>query len=517
MVTKTKVPFPNPEMPPAAAPEHCRSSLRHIISAREKWEAHRKRMQLEKDEKKRLQNNADDTETSNSKNNAHTDAESAENNSNPVRYLRERPKYQIKKGLPPDKKDADEQITTNPFASISLKASNESASAVSNLFSFSAPNSSNDVGGFDTKLCDGTASHLDPQTTQKSNQSNLFGDSPMNTKPNAFSFSSTSAAFNGSQSINRNSDFNMKANSKQDMKHQVSNPFTLSFEGSSASNPSAFKFASTSAEGIFGNKQTSVVSIEEKNLNQSHAHTQALNPFGSVSFGGSSCASLTPFSVSTQHANATAAKNPITEITLKSEASLIDYKAKLTKFYEEHNPSKVSTVESTLEKYKSREDQLFTKLYQKYGLSSEGKALFPEPHGAGPKVFMDLTVGGKPAGRIVIKLYADKTPLAAENFRALCTGFTKGEHGDKITLPHTYKHNIFHRVVPGFVMQGGDTTKRDGTGGRSIYPPSNSTYRTDAWGKFPDEFFMKHSRAGKKNCKCVNENRNTLNFNLALA
>ena len=479
-------------MPPAA-PEQCRSSLRHIISAREKWEAHRQRVQLEKDEKARLQNNAKDTETLNSKNNAHTAAESVE-----YTGVDMRPKYQLKKGMPRNNKDADEQKTTNPFASISLKASAESASTVSNLFSFSAPNSSSNVGGFGTKICEGSASHPDPLTEQISNQSNPFAslstrDSSMNTKPNTFSFPSISVAFNGSQSIDRNSDLNMKADSVQDTKPQVANPFTLSFGGSSSDNPSTFKFPSSSTGVIFGNKQTSIVSNEGKNLSQSHEHTQAL--FGFVSFG-SSGASLTPFGVSIGHASGTAARNPITKVAKKPDASGIDYKAKLTKFYEEHNPSKVSTVESTLEKYKSREDQLFTKLYQKYGLSSEGIALFPEPHGSGPKVFMDLTVGGKVAGRIVIKLYADKTPLAAENFRALCTGFTKNEIGDKIALPHTYKQNIFHRVVPGFVMQGGDTTKRDGTGGRSIYPPSDSTYRTDAWGKFPDELFMKHSRAG---------------------
>jgi len=63
-------------------------------------------------------------------------------------------------------------------------------------------------------------------------------------------------------------------------------------------------------------------------------------------------------------------------------------------------------------------------------------------------VFFDVTIGGKPAGRIVMELYADKTPKTAENFRALCTGEKgKGQSGK----PLHYKGSGFHRVITEFM------------------------------------------------------------------
>jgi len=100
-----------------------------------------------------------------------------------------------------------------------------------------------------------------------------------------------------------------------------------------------------------------------------------------------------------------------------------------------------------------------------------------------PKVFFDVTIGDKPAGRIVMELFADSVPKTAENFRALCTG-EKGV--GKSGKPLHFKGSVFHRVIPQFMLQGGDFTNGNGTGGESIYGA-----------KFADENFIhKHTGAG---------------------
>jgi cyclophilin family peptidyl-prolyl cis-trans isomerase len=90
-----------------------------------------------------------------------------------------------------------------------------------------------------------------------------------------------------------------------------------------------------------------------------------------------------------------------------------------------------------------------------------------------PLVYMDIAINGESAGRVLIKLRTDKTPITCENFLRLCTG----ERG------WGYKNSNFHRIIPGFMIQGGDFTHHNGTGGRSIYGPS-----------FKDEnFYFKHA------------------------
>src|SRR6476620_11204126 len=81
-----------------------------------------------------------------------------------------------------------------------------------------------------------------------------------------------------------------------------------------------------------------------------------------------------------------------------------------------------------------------------------------------PRVFFDITIGDKPAGRIEMELFADTCPKTAENFRQLCVG-AKNKEGKTLH----FKGSSFHRVIPRFMCQGGDFTNGDGTGGESIY------------------------------------------------
>ena len=81
------------------------------------------------------------------------------------------------------------------------------------------------------------------------------------------------------------------------------------------------------------------------------------------------------------------------------------------------------------------------------------------------QVFFDISIGGQDVGRLEMELSMN-TPQTSENFRALCTGEKgKGRSGK----PLHFKGSMFHRVIPGFMAQGGDFTMVDGRGGESIY------------------------------------------------
>ncbi|MFZ0791469.1 MAG: peptidylprolyl isomerase [Chromatiaceae bacterium] len=121
-----------------------------------------------------------------------------------------------------------------------------------------------------------------------------------------------------------------------------------------------------------------------------------------------------------------------------------------------------------------------------------------------PKVALDVTIDGKPAGTLTLELFADVVPKTAENFRALCTG-EKGM--GKSGKPLSYAGSPFHRIIPGFMIQGGDFTRGNGTGGESIYGE-----------KFADEnFTLKHGGAGTLSMANSGPNTNGSQFFITVA
>jgi peptidylprolyl isomerase len=114
------------------------------------------------------------------------------------------------------------------------------------------------------------------------------------------------------------------------------------------------------------------------------------------------------------------------------------------------------------------------------------------------RVFFDVNIGDRPAGRIIFELFPD-VPRTAENFRALCTG----ERGvGAAGKPLHFRNCVFHRIIPQFMIQGGDFTRGNGTGGESIYGE-----------RFADENFRhRHTEPGMLSMANAGPNTNGSQF-----
>jgi peptidylprolyl isomerase len=150
---------------------------------------------------------------------------------------------------------------------------------------------------------------------------------------------------------------------------------------------------------------------------------------------------------------------------------------------------------------KAREKKAFGGFLGKVSMygDKEGVAVF---EGDLPHVFFDVTIGEEAPRRIEFELFADVVPKTADNFRRLCVG-EDAPSGQRLA----FLSSVFHRIIPGFMCQGGDFTNGNGTGGLSVYGA-----------KFEDENFkLRHEEPGLLSMANAGPGTNGSQFFITLA
>lgn len=140
----------------------------------------------------------------------------------------------------------------------------------------------------------------------------------------------------------------------------------------------------------------------------------------------------------------------------------------------------------------------------RYDAQTSAKPVEPQAQ-VTSKAFFDIDIDNKPVGRIVLGLHGNVVPKTVKNFEELCRSTTTAPN-DSVTM--SYRNSPMHRIIPGFMVQGGDFTRQNGTGGRAIYGN----------GRFEDEnFTLKHTGPGILSMANAGPNTNGSQFFICTA